>query len=44
MLNLAVVWHFWMGLLLGVGAIGLLAAVIAGYIIKVQAPQYPKKP
>jgi len=38
---LAVIFHFWLGLLLAVVAGVAIVAVIAGYIKKVVAPQYP---
>lgn len=41
---LAVVWHFWIGLFLAIGAIATVVAVAIGYIVKVEMPRYPKKP
>lgn len=38
----AVVWHYWIGLLLAVGAVGTLAAIGVGYLAKVQSMKYPK--
>lgn len=40
---LAVVWHWWIGVFLAIGAIVALLATIAGYIAKVQAPKYPRR-
>jgi hypothetical protein len=40
----AVVWHFWIGLLLAIGAVGTLLAIGAGYLARVQSLKYPKKP
>ena len=40
---LAVVWHFWLGLILAVGCIFSVLALVVGYIVKVQRPQYPRK-
>lgn len=41
---LAVVWHFWIGFALSVGVVMTLLALVVGYIVKVEAPRYPKKP
>jgi len=37
------VWHYWIGLVLLLATGLLLLAVIVGYIVRVQAPQYPKR-
>jgi hypothetical protein len=39
----AVIWHWWLGFFLSVGAILAIAAVVVGYIAKVQRPRYPRK-
>ena len=39
----AVVWHWWIGVFLTIGAIGALLATIAGYLAKVQNPRYPRR-
>lgn len=39
----AVIWHFWIGLFLAIGSLGLIIAVVVGYIAKVESPRYPKK-
>ena len=39
----AVVWHWWIGVFLAVGAIVVLLATIAGYFAKVQSPKYPRR-
>jgi hypothetical protein len=40
---LAVIWHWWLGLILVfAGALALLQVVV-GYVRKVVAPQYPKR-
>ena len=41
---LAVVWHFWIGFALSAGVVMTLVALAIGYIAKVEAPRYPKKP
>jgi hypothetical protein len=40
---LAWVWHYWMGVGLVIGSIATLLSLIVGYLVKVQAPQYPKR-
>lgn len=39
----AVVWHYWIGVALFLGAILTVAAVVVGYLVKVQSLKYPKK-
>lgn len=39
---IAVVWHYWIGFLLAIGAVGTLAALAVGYVAKVQSMKYPK--
>ena len=41
---LAVVWHFWIGFVLAIGAVMTLLAIAVGYVAKVEMPRYPKKP
>lgn len=40
----APVWTFWIAVPLVVGAILLVIALVTGYLIKVEAPRYPKPP
>lgn len=40
---LAVVWHWWIGVFLAIGAIAALIGTIIGYIVKVQSPRYPRR-
>jgi hypothetical protein len=40
---LAVVWHYWIGVALVLGAVVTLAALAFGYLTKVESPRYPKK-
>jgi len=40
---LAVVWHFWLGLILLVVGVLTLLGLIAGYVIKVSSLHYPRK-
>ena len=37
----AYIWHWWIGLVLFVSAVGAVIAMVAGYLAKVQAPRYP---
>jgi hypothetical protein len=39
---LAVIWHYWIGVALAVGAIVTLGALIAAYLTKVESTRYPK--
>ena len=39
---LAVVWHYWIGVALVLGAVVTLGALVAGYLKKVESPRYPK--
>lgn len=40
---LAVVWHFWIGVSLVLGALLVTVAVIIGYVYKVVLPKYPRR-
>jgi hypothetical protein len=40
---LAVIWHYWIGIVLFLSVVGLLAATIAGYFVKVVRPKYPSR-
>ncbi len=41
----AVVWHWWIALLLVIGTVPLVIATIVGYFTKVVAPRYgPRRP
>jgi hypothetical protein len=42
-MSLAVVWHYWIGVVLFVGAILTCVAVAVGYLVKVQSLKYPKR-
>jgi hypothetical protein len=43
MLLAAEVWHYWIGVVIGVGTILTVLALAVGYFVKVVAPQYPKR-
>lgn len=40
---LAVIWHYWIGVVLLLSVIALLGAVVAGYFAKVVRPKYPSR-
>ncbi len=40
---LAVVWHWWIGFFLAIGALATVIAVIVGYLNLVEAKRYSKK-
>jgi hypothetical protein len=42
-MSLAVIWHFWIGVVLGLSSILVVLAVIAGYFVKVVRPKYPTR-
>lgn len=42
-MSLAVIWHYWIGIVLLLSVLGLVAAVIVGYFAKVVRPKYPQK-
>jgi uncharacterized integral membrane protein len=39
----AVVWHFWLGLVLLLAAAGLIVQTLVGYVVKVTATKYPNR-
>jgi hypothetical protein len=39
---LAVVWHYWIGVALIVGAVLTIGALAAGYLFNVERTRYPK--
>ncbi len=39
-----VVWHWWLGFFLAIGGVLAVLGLLAGYLMKVQNPRYPKKP
>lgn len=40
---IAVVWHFWLGLVLLVASLGLVVQTLVGYVVKVSATRYPNR-
>ena len=43
-MQLAVIWHFWIGLVFFVLSLVVVAAIIVGYLVRVQSLKYPKGP
>jgi hypothetical protein len=42
-MTLAVVWHYWIAVLLVIGAIAVVVATIGGYLAKVTRSRYPSR-
>ena len=40
---IAVVWHFWLGLILLIAGVGATINVIVGYVAKVSSLKYPNR-
>jgi len=40
---LAVVWHYWIGVAVAIGALLAVLATVAGYLVKVWAARYPRQ-
>jgi len=40
---IAVVWHFWLGLILLIAGVGAIVNVIVGYVTKVSSLKYPNR-
>jgi hypothetical protein len=36
-------WHYWIAIALALGTILVVIAIVVGYLVKVQAPQYPRR-
>ena len=39
----AKVWHYWIGVVLVIASVLAVLATVIGYLVRVQAPQYPRK-
>lgn len=39
----AVVWHWWLGIVLLVGGVGAVVQLIVGYVTKVSSLRYPNR-
>ena len=42
-MHLAVIWHFWIGLVFFVLSLVVVAAIVVGYLVRVQSPKYPRR-
>jgi len=42
-MSLAVIWHYWIGVVLSIAVVGLVVATVAGYFAKVVRPKYPPR-
>jgi uncharacterized integral membrane protein len=39
----AYVWHYWVGLVLLIAAVGAVLQAVVGYVVKVSASRYPNR-
>jgi hypothetical protein len=39
---LAVVWHFWIGVVMFIGAVATMGALVLGYFKDVESSRYPR--
>lgn len=42
--NVTHVWHYWIAVVLTISAVGLLLALVAGYVKSVVRTRFPQKP
>jgi hypothetical protein len=42
-LMLAVIWHYWIGVVIFLGGVATVAAMVAGYLKTVESNRYPKE-
>ena len=42
-MSLAVIWHYWIGVVLFLSVFVVIGAIVAGYFMKVVRPKYPQK-
>jgi hypothetical protein len=42
-MSLAVVWHYWIGVVLLIATLGMIAAIAVGYFATVVRPKHPPK-
>jgi hypothetical protein len=38
----AVIWHYWLGVALAIGAVGMIVKMVADYFRTVESQRYPK--
>ena len=43
-MSLAVIWHYWIGLVFFFLAILVVVGTVVGYLVKVESLKYPKTP
>ena len=41
--SIGVIWHYWIGVVFFVLSLIVVAAVIVGYLVRVQSPKFPKR-
>lgn len=39
---LAVIWHYWLGVALAIGAVAMIGKMVADYFRTVESQRYPK--
>jgi amino acid permease len=39
----AEVWHYWLGWAIALGSVLTVIALVIGYLVRVEAPRYPKR-
>jgi len=42
-MSLAIIWHYWIGLVFFFLSLLIVAGVAVGYLVKVQSLKYPKR-
>jgi hypothetical protein len=40
---LALIWHYWLGVALALGALATVAALVVGYLRSVESTRYPRE-
>jgi hypothetical protein len=40
---LAVIWHYWVGVVIFIGSVATVVALVAGYLKSVESSRYPKE-
>jgi hypothetical protein len=40
----AQIWHFWIGVVLAISSILVVLALVVGYVVKIERPQFPRNP
>lgn len=42
-MHLAVIWHYWIGVVFFLLSLAVVAGTVVGYLIRVQSLKYPKR-